>query len=144
MKLALATTLTAVYALPASNSTDVSQSSDRLVKQTRRFEDFKRLFEAIYSEEQLNKVISSKFWGVRNVSIRFETFPNHSKIYKVQISSNSSNKEFQNSNKILSEDGEPFLRLKTQIPQQCSTQTLCDQTLFTQLTSFSAEPAISC
>ena len=55
MKLALATTLTAVSALPA-NSTDVSQSSDRLVKQTRRFEDFKRLFEAIYSEDELNKV----------------------------------------------------------------------------------------
>ena len=113
MKLALATTLTAVYALPASNSTDVSQSSDRLVKQTRRFEDFKRLFEAIYSEEQLNKVISSKYLGIRNGSIRFETFPNHSKIYKTQISSNGSIKRFQNSSKILSEDGEPFLRLKT-------------------------------
>ena len=59
MKLALATTLTAVSALPA-NSTDVSQSSDRLVKQTRRFEDFKRLFEAIYSEDELNKVKKSK------------------------------------------------------------------------------------
>ena len=59
MKLALATTLTVVSALPA-NSTDVSQSSDRLVKQTRRFEDFKRLFEAIYSEDELNKVKSRK------------------------------------------------------------------------------------
>ena len=81
MKLALATTLTAVYALPASNSTDVSQSSDRLVKQTRRFEDFKRLFEAIYSEEQLNKVKFQKIWKIPHDSVQFKKFPNHSKSF---------------------------------------------------------------
>ena len=52
MKLAFATAIVStVYALPATNSTTTP-----LVKQQRRFEDFKRLFEAVFDPSEMNKV----------------------------------------------------------------------------------------
>jgi len=52
MKLAFATAIVStVYALPATNSTTTP-----LVKQQRRFEDFKRLFEAVFDPTEMNKI----------------------------------------------------------------------------------------